>query len=252
MPDSPVTVITGAGSGLGRALAIRLAGAGHRSVLVGRRKDRLADTQRCCEQAGARPADTVVLPADLTVPDAAGPVVGTALEAFGRLDSLVNNAAQARFAPLEAATDQDLEQLTAIHLAAPAALIRAALPALRASRGTVVNVGSIGGLLALPGRALYGASKAALHHLTRSLAKELAPEVRVNAVLPGAIDTEMYDHTGLSPAATAKLRAEMIATTPLGRMGTPEDVVPWIELLLGPAGRWMTGSLLVVDGGRAC
>jgi NAD(P)-dependent dehydrogenase (short-subunit alcohol dehydrogenase family) len=252
MPDSQVTVVTGAGSGLGQALAVRLAAAGHRLALVGRRKQRLVDTQAMCDAAATRSGGILILPLDLAEPAAAGQVAEEVLRTFGRLDALVNNAAQAHFAPLHRAGHAELQALTAINLAAPLALIRAAEPALRASQGSVVNVGSVGGVLALPGRAVYGATKAALHHLTRSLARELAPDIRVNAVVPGAIDTEMYDHTGLPAAESAALRAEMIRTTPLGRMGTPADVVPWIELLLGPAGRWVTGSLLVVDGGRAC
>jgi NAD(P)-dependent dehydrogenase (short-subunit alcohol dehydrogenase family) len=138
------------------------------------------------------------------------------------------------------------------NLIGPLALIRHAAPDLSRRRGTIVNVGSIGGVLALPGRAAYGATKAALHHLTRSLARELAPHVRVNAVAPGAIDTAMYDDLGWSPDEVDLLRAEMVSTTPLGRMGRPEDVVPWIELLLGPAGAWVTGCVVVVDGGRSC
>jgi NAD(P)-dependent dehydrogenase (short-subunit alcohol dehydrogenase family) len=257
MPESPVTVITGAGSGLGQALAIRLASAKHRLALAGRRKEALLDTEALCTEAlceanGGRLGGTLILPIDVTQAGAPDHIVAETLRAFGRIDALVNNAAQACFAPLAQTTDQLLEEMTAINLMAPLRLVRAAEPALRSSRGVVVNVGSIGGVLALPGRAAYGATKAALHHLTRSLARELAPDIRVNAVLPGAIDTEMYDHTGLSAADTAALRAEMIRTTPMGRLGTPADVVPWIELLLGSAGRWVTGSLLVVDGGRAC
>jgi NAD(P)-dependent dehydrogenase (short-subunit alcohol dehydrogenase family) len=168
------------------------------------------------------------------------------------LDALVNNAGLSRVAALEHADPGDVRRMLDTNLTAPALLIQHALPALRRRRGAVVNVGSIGGLLALPGRSFYGASKAALAHLTRSLARELAPEVRVNAVLPGAIDTEMYDHLGIAPDGVARLRDEMVRTTPLQRMGTVEDVVPWIEMLLGPAGSWMTGSLLVIDGGRAC
>lgn len=252
MPESPVTVITGAGSGIGQALAVRLAAAGHRLVLAGRRKERLVDTQGLCDAAAGGSGGTLVLPLDVAGETAAEYIAGEALRAFGRLDALVNNAGQARFGSLDRTTPGDLEAMVAVNIMAPHALIRAAQPALRSSRGAVVNVGSIGGALALPGRAAYGATKAALHHLTRSLARELAPDIRVNAVLPGAIDTEIYDHTGLPAAEVAALRAEMLRTTPMGRLGTPEDVAPWIEMLLGPAGRWVTGSLLVVDGGRSC
>jgi NAD(P)-dependent dehydrogenase (short-subunit alcohol dehydrogenase family) len=252
MAQSFVTVVTGAGSGLGRALAQGQAAQGRHVVLVGRRKERLEDTRHGCLSVGGVDGRILSLPLDVTEPTAAERIVGETLGAFGRLDALINNAAMARFAPLERAALADLERMVATHLSAPAELIRQAIPALRRSQGVVVNIGSIGGVLALPGRALYGASKAALHHLTRSLARELAPDIRVNAIVPGAIDTEMYENLGLLPAEVAALRADLIDTTPMGRLGTAEDIVPWIELMIGPAGRWMTGSLVVIDGGRAC
>ncbi len=247
---SGVTVVTGAGSGLGRALAVALAGTGRTPVLVGRRRDRLAETEAACRLAGAD--DCLVLPGDLTHPGVPAQVVARCLAVYGRIDALVNNAGLARFAPLERTDRDDLTRMLLTNHVAPAELIRHAVPALRRSRGCVVNVASIGGLLALPGRAHYGSSKAALIHLTRSLARELAPEIRVNAVAPGAIDTEMYDDLGMAPAEVARLREDLVRTTPLGRTGTTADVVPWIELLLGPAGQWVTGSLIVIDGGRSC
>lgn len=252
MGQGTVTIVTGAGSGLGGELARSLAGAGGRLTLVGRRKDRLEETQRACVANGAPPEHCLVIEADVTEPTATEEIVARTLRSFGRIDALVNNAAIARFASLEVAEPEELEEMMRTHLIAPARLIKQSLPALRESAGTIVNVGSIGGLMALPGRSFYGASKAALHHFTRSMARELAPLVRVNAVLPGAIDTDLYDHLGLPPAAVSALRADMVRTTPLGRMGVPADIVPWIQLLLGPAGRWMTGSLIVVDGGRSC
>lgn len=243
---TPVVAITGAGSGLGRALAVSLARRGHRLALVGRSKDRLLETHH---QAGG---DCLVLPADITEPGAADHVVDRTRAEFGRIDALVNNAGRARMAGLTELTLPEAEAMVATNLIGPALLIRRAIPALRATAGTVVNIGSIGGLLSVPQRALYGASKAALHHLTRSLARELAPTIRVNAILPGAIDTPMYDDLGATEDEVASLRRAMVETTPMGRMGTPDDVVPWIEHLLGPAGRWVTGSLIVIDGGRSC
>jgi NAD(P)-dependent dehydrogenase (short-subunit alcohol dehydrogenase family) len=250
--EAPVVVVTGAGSGLGHGLVRSLAAQGWRLVLVGRRRERLLDTRQACCRAGGRAADAVVVDVDVTETLAAEHVVAAALAAFGRIDALVNNAGMARVGPIENGDVADFDEMLRTNLLAPAALIKAAVPVLRRTGGTIVNVGSIGGAVAVPGRAMYGASKAALHHLTRSLARELAPDVRVNAVVPGPLDTEMYDHLGLPPTKVAALRSELLATTPLGRMGTAEDVVPWIELLLGPAGRWMTGSLVVVDGGRSC
>jgi NAD(P)-dependent dehydrogenase (short-subunit alcohol dehydrogenase family) len=247
MPVSPVVVITGAGSGLGRSLAVSLAAKGHRLVLVGRSKERLLETQ--ADIAGA---DCLTLSVDITEEGAGDYIVSQTLGAFQRIDAVVNNAGMARMAGIEQLALAEAEAMVRTNLIGPTFLIRHAIAALRETRGTVVNVGSIGGLLAVPSRALYGASKAALHHLTRSLARELAPDVRVNAVLPGAIDTPMYDDLGCAADEVASLRRNLVDTTPLGRMGTPADVVPWIEQLLGPAGRWVTGSLFVIDGGRSC
>jgi NAD(P)-dependent dehydrogenase (short-subunit alcohol dehydrogenase family) len=247
-----VIVITGAGSGIGRALSQSLSAKRHRVALAGRREERLLGTRAACVAEGAAEGSVLVLPVDLTEAGSAEYVVQQTLDTFGRIDALINNAGLARFAMLEQVRADDVEAMVRTNLLAPMLLIRSSVGALRQTRGVVVNVGSIGGLLALPGRSLYGATKAALHHLTRSLALELAPDIRVNAVLPGAVDTEMYEDLGLGPAEVEVLRANLLRTTPLGRMGTPEDVVPWIELLVGPAGRWVTGSLMVVDGGRAC
>jgi NAD(P)-dependent dehydrogenase (short-subunit alcohol dehydrogenase family) len=246
--EARVAIVTGAGSGVGRAVATSLARTGWRLVLVGRREQRLRET---AGEVGPE-APLRVVACDVGAAGAAGLVVGSALEAFGRVDALVNNAGVARFSPLNETTPDDVTLMLGTNLLAPLELVRAAAPHLAERRGTVVNVGSVGGLLALPGRAVYGASKAALHHLTRSLARELAPDIRVNAVAPGAVDTEMYEDLGMDPDRVRALRAEMLATTPLGRMGRPEDVAPWVEMLLGPAGEWVTGSVIVVDGGRSC
>lgn len=245
-------VVTGAGTGLGRAVALDLARHGARVAVVGRRVHLLHETAWCCHHAGADPDDIVVLGADVSVPNRCAEVVGVAERRFGGIDALVNNAASARFGSLESTALDVLDKLIAVNLLAPVAMLHAALPQLRRARGSVVNVGSVGGLLALPYRAYYGASKAALHHLTRSLAKELAPDVRVNALVPGAIDTPMYDDLGIDAAAVRQLREEMVATTPLGRLGQPAEVAPWVRMLVGPAGSFVTGSLIVVDGGRSC
>src|SRR5262249_45889611 len=157
-----VVIVTGAGSGLGRGLALSLAAKGTRVVLVGRGKERLRETR-----AAAGDADCLVLPADVGEDGAAGHIVGQALDTFGRLDAVVNNAGLSRVASLDSLAVAEAEAMVRTNLLGPTFLIRHAVEALRASRGTVVNVGSIGGLLAVPSRALYGASKAALHHLTR-------------------------------------------------------------------------------------
>lgn len=246
-----VVLVTGAGSGIGAAVAVRAACAGASVALVGRRVGALEETAALIRRTAGERTRTAVLPWDVRAEPGADRLVGAAIERLGRIDGLVNNAGVARFAPLEDAASADLDAMLDTHIRGPVALIRACLPALRADRGSVVNVSSVGGVLAMPGRSLYGASKAALNSLTRSLAHELAPDVRVNAVLPGPVETPMYDDLGLDEPATAALRAGLLAGTPMGRFGTPDEVAHWVCALLdAERSGWITGVLLPVDGGR--
>lgn len=243
-----VVVVTGAGSGIGRAVARRLLAAGDTVVAVGRR----AAPLRSLASEAPDPDAVVAVPMDVT--DATAPARLSALvrERFGRLDGLVNCAGLARFAPLESACLDDLDRMLAVNLRAPASLIQAMLPALTEAGGSVVNVTSVGGVLAMPGRAFYGASKAAVNSLTRSLARELAPRVRVNAVVPGPVETPMYEDLGLTPAQTESLRAGLLGSTPMARFGRAEEVARWVHLLLDrELSGWVTGALLAVDGGRS-
>ncbi|MFI9530637.1 SDR family NAD(P)-dependent oxidoreductase [Micromonospora rosaria] len=238
-------IVTGAGTGMGRAIAEHLLARDATVVAVGRREAAL----RRLTAAGDHRVE--VIATDITRPGAAEHIVAAATARFGTVHGLVNNAGLARFAALDTATDDDFDRLLATNVRAPAALIRAALPHLRQHRGAVVNVSSVGGVLAMPGRSLYGASKAALNSLTRSLARELAPDVRVNAVLPGPVDTPMWDDMGLDTAASAALRSSLLAATPLGRFGQPAEVAGWVCGLLDPEfSGWITGALIPVDGGR--
>ncbi len=189
---------------------------------------------------------------DVTASEAPARIVETAVRRLGRVDGLVNNAGLARFGALECSRDDDIAAMVAVNLLAPLLLVRAATDPLRAAHGAVVNVSSIGGVVATPGRAAYGATKAAVNHLTRSLARELAPGIRVNAVLPGPVDTPMYGDLGIDDDAAARLRDEMIRTTPAGRMGVPGEVARWVCHLLDRQSAWVTGSLVTIDGGRSC
>ncbi len=243
-----VVVVTGAGSGIGRAVAEQLVAAGETVVAIGRRAAPLASLS-----AGG-PDRGVVVPMamDVTEPTAPARLRGLVRDRFARLDGLVNCAGLARFAALESADLDDLDRMLAVNLRAPAALIQALLPALVEARGSVVNVTSVGGVLTMPGRSLYGASKAAINSLTRSLARELAPGVRVNAVVPGPVDTPMYDDLGLGPEDTESLRTGLLRNTPMARFGRPDEVAKWVCALLDPhLSGWVTGALLTVDGGRS-
>ncbi|MDX3659638.1 SDR family NAD(P)-dependent oxidoreductase [Streptomyces sp. ID05-26A] len=246
-----VVAVTGAGSGIGRAVAEQLAAAGDTVIAIGRRPEPLASLA-ASPDTGTDRGTVVPLPMDVADPEAPQRLRDLVQHRFGRLDGLVNCAGLARFARLDTADLGDLDRMLAVNLRAPAALIQALLPALTETRGSVVNVTSIGGVVAMPGRSLYGASKAAINSLTRSLARELAPDVRVNAVVPGPVDTPMYDDLGLGAEETESLRAGLLASTPMARFGRPGDVATWVCALLDPErSGWITGALLTVDGGRS-
>ncbi|GGO94255.1 SDR family NAD(P)-dependent oxidoreductase [Wenjunlia tyrosinilytica] len=244
-------LITGAGSGIGSATAVRAARRGAAVALVGRRAEALEHTAAQVREAVGEGSRVAVLAGDVGKAPEVERVVAAAAEHFGRIDGLVNNAGTARFSALEDARIDELDTMLDTHLRGPVLLIQACLPHLRRSGGSVVNVSSVGGVLSLPGRSLYGASKAALNHLTRSLARELAPAVRVNAVLPGPVETPMYDDLGLDADGVDELREGLLSATPMGRFGRPEEIAEWVCLLLDEeSSAWVTGALLPVDGGR--
>ncbi|MDQ0760277.1 SDR family NAD(P)-dependent oxidoreductase [Streptomyces canus] len=238
-----VVVVTGAGSGIGRATAAMFAGAGAHVLGVGRRPDALA------ESAAQHPS-IVPFSVDVTQDDAPEAVVQAALSRWGRIDVLVNNAGAFAAMPLEQATAARITQLLAVNVVAPSLLAGAALPYLKASRGAIVNVSSTFGHRPAAGAGHYAASKAALEQLTRSWALELASDgIRVNAVAPGPTESEALTAAGLPDAAINQIKADEAVRIPLGRRGDPAEIAAWILRLAGPHTAWLTGQVLTVDGG---
>lgn len=240
---SRIVAVTGAGTGIGRATARAFAAGGAHVVAIGRRGDPLEET--------AAGHDRIMpLPADITAEGGPERIVQAVLETHGRLDVLVNNAGIVRSGALGTLTPEMIEEQLATNLVAPILLTQAALPSLETSGGVIVNVSTSVGQRAWPGNSVYAATKSALELLTRTWAVELAGRgIRVMAVAPGATDTPIGEHQGLTPERMASVREWQLAHTPLGRIGRPEEVAWAITQLAAPAASFITGVVLPVDGG---
>ncbi|MFJ3339529.1 SDR family NAD(P)-dependent oxidoreductase [Streptomyces sp. NPDC086766] len=238
-----VVAVTGAGTGIGRATARAFAAQGAHVVAIGRRSEPLKETAAGYNRI-------TLLPTDITAEGEPERIVQAVAETYGRLDVLVNNAGIVRSGALGTLTPDSITAQLATNLVAPILLAQAALPLLETSGGVIVNVSTSVGQRAWPGSSVYAATKTALELLTRSWAVELAPRgIRVVAVAPGAIDTPIGEHQGLTPERRAAVRQWQLARTPLGRIGRPEEVAWAITQLTAPAASFVTGVVLPVDGG---
>jgi len=239
-----VVIITGGSSGIGRAATLSFAKHGAKVLITGRRAAPI-------EEAAAAHPNITGLVADAATPDDAVQTIAKAVDTWGRLDVLVNNAGAGAILPLADATADRITNIFAVNVLGPSLLAAVALPYLAAVKGTIINISSTFGHKPVAGLSHYAASKAALEHLTRCWALELAPHgVRVNAIAAGPTETgALTGMMGLSPEQAAVIKEQERERIPLKRRGNPGDVARWIVQLADPASEWMTGQVIAVDGG---
>lgn len=242
--DGQVAVVTGAGRGLGAAIALAFAETGADVVIAARTRSQL-------EEVAAQISDTDrsahVVVADLARPDDTAKLAAAAVEAFGKLDIIVNNVGGTMPNTLLNTTVKDLSDAFTFNVATAHALTAAAAPLMltHSGGGSIINITSTMGRLSGRGFAAYGTAKAALAHYTRLSALDLAPRIRVNAIAPGSILTSALDIV----ANNDDLRTQMEQATPLRRLGDPVDIAAAAVYLASPAGSYLTGKTLEVDGG---
>lgn len=241
---SRVVIVTGGGSGIGLATARAFAREAANVLITGRRLDRLEAIAR------AEPHITA-FKADVGNPLDAQRTIDRAIELWGTIDVLVNNAGAGKPMALADTTADHVNAIYTVNTIGPTLLAAAAVPHLVRSRGSIINISSTLGKKALAGFADYGASKAAIEHLTRCWALELAPQrVRVNAVASGPVETDfLEERMGLSAAEAEAVKAQERSAIPLGRRGAPEDIARWVLALASEGADWVTGQVFSIDGG---
>jgi len=241
--DERVAIITGAGKGIGAAIATTFAAVGADVVLIARTA---ADVERVAAEVTASGGRALTHATDVNDLDELAVAVDRAVQEFGGVDIVVNNAGGATSKPLLDTRVDDLESAFHFNISAAFELVRLATPHLLERSGAVVNIGSMAGQNASRGSFAHSLMKSSLGQLTRLLAAELAPRIRVNAVLPGAVETDSL-RAWLERQDPA-LREGMLSRIAMRRLGQPQDIADAVLFLASPAASWITGKLLEVDG----
>jgi len=241
--DGKVAIITGAGRGIGQGTALALADVGAHVVCAARTQEQIEDTAAQARQRGVR---ALPVRCDVSKREDLENVVAATMKEFGRIDALVNNAGGTMPKPALQTSERFFNEAFAFNVTTAFLLSRFVIPhMLEKDGGTIVNISSAAGRVALPGFVAYATAKAGLSHMTRALAHEMAPRVRVNAIAVGATLT-----SALAPFLDAEAKAKMEALTPMRALGEVDDIAIAALYLLSPASRWVTGKVLEVDGGQ--
>lgn len=243
-------LVTGAGTGIGKGIAIAFAGRGANVAISGRRKEPLEETAAEIRKTGNQ---CTVITGDVSNPADAARMVKDTVAAFGSLQLLVNNAGIARLGPLAQTADADIAAILNTNVAGLCYVTKAAIPELakHPNKAAILNISSCVADKPLKDFGVYSASKAAVVHLTKCLGLELAAaKIRVNCINPGAVETPIFE--SMVPAeAIAKTLESYAQITPLGRVGQPKDIASAALFLVNPHHDWITGAVLTVDGGIA-
>jgi len=242
--DPRVAIVTGSASGIGAAVAQELAGRGWRVVV------NYSKSEKQAKETAARCGEAIAVRADVSDDAQCRALVQAALDKWGRLDALVNNAGTTKFVPhaqLDGLSAQDFQRIYATNVIGPFQMCRAGAPALKAARGAIVNVSSLASRVATGSSIAYAASKAALNTVSMTLARVLAPEVRVNVIAPGFVDTP-WMVAGYGEERYARVRETYTSIAPLKSVAQPQDVAQAAAWLIEAAPQ-VTGQVLYVDGG---
>lgn len=247
-----VAIVTGGGSGIGRAIALALSGEGAKVAVLGRRRAPLDDAVKEIRQTGG---EALAVTADVTRDPDARHAVEETEKAFGRINVLVNNAGVLSASTVETIAGEEWDRVMATNLKGPFLMSRAVLPAMRrAGGGSIINVGSVLGLVAMRDRAAYCASKGGVTLLTKAMALDHAHErIRVNCICPAIVETELIRDLFSKTEEGRQAREARIASLPLARFGQPADIAGLAVFLASDESTWMTGTAIPVDGGlTAC